>query len=65
MRLRIGLESKVNDKVTVGVGLATGSRLALMIILTMPPLVVYLRIMRVQPNQTFTGAFSKKPILWI
>jgi len=60
LRLRVGFETKVNDKLTLGVGLATGlsssndSRTDGTGNLTSD----YAR----SANQTFTGAFSKKPI---
>ena len=61
MRLRFGLETKINDKLTLGFGLATG--------LASPDDHPYNSTTGAlskdyarSANQTFTGAFSKKPI---
>ena len=61
IRLRFGFETKINDKLTLGVGLATG--------LASPNDNPYnattgnlSRDYARSANQTFTGAFSKKPI---
>jgi hypothetical protein len=55
IRFRLGLESKINDKVTLGAGLATGLGSATSAGVTSRD---YAR----SANQSFTGAFTKKPI---
>lgn len=50
IRVRLGLDAKVNDKITVGVGLATGTT------------DVTNKDAARSPNQTLTDGFAKKPI---
>jgi len=51
LRVRLGVESKINDKVLIGVGLATGYQSD-----------VTNKDASRSPNQTFTDGFSKKAI---
>lgn len=55
MRLRVGLESKVNEKVLVGFGLATGLG-------TVESTGELNKDYARSTNQTFSDAFSKKPV---